>query len=221
MQTELVDVSSGTQLWGDQYKGKLDDILGLQEEIAQQVSQKLRLRLSGAEKTEISKHTTQNSEAYQLNLKGRYFWNKRTQEGLLKAIEYLNQASDRDPGYALAYAGLADSYLVQGWIGQLPPKEIYPKAREAATKALNINNPHLGAYKTSFRPRRITSGLTVIRPQFNWTPVFVRGAHENELQLAQARIAKLWFLETLSVPSLRFLPCSGDLSGRCLQRSFC
>ena len=126
MQTELVDVSNGTQLWGNQYKGKLDDILGVQEEIAQQVSQNLRLRLSGVEKSEISKHTTQNPEAYQLYLKGRYSWNKRTQDGLLQAIRYFQEAIEKDPHYALAYAGLADSYLVQGWIGELPPKRDSP-----------------------------------------------------------------------------------------------
>lgn len=109
MQTELVDVSNGTQLWGNQYKGKTDEILGLQEEIAQQVSEKLHLRLSGAEKNEISRPTTQNAEAYQLYLKGRYFWNKRTQDGLFQAIRYFQEAIEKDPRYALAYAGLADS----------------------------------------------------------------------------------------------------------------
>ena len=140
MQTELVDVSNGTQLWGNQYKGKLDDILGVQEEVAQQVSQKLRLRLSGIENSEISKRSTQNVEAYQLYLRGRYFWNKRTEDGLLQAINYLHQATENDPQYALAYAGLADSYLVQGWIGQIPPGEVYPKAREAAIKALELDD---------------------------------------------------------------------------------
>ncbi len=189
MQTELVDVSSGTQLWGDQYKGKLDDILGLQEEIAQQVSQKLRLRLSGAEKTEISKHTTQNSEAYQLYLKGRYFWNKRTQEGLLKAIEYLNQASDRDPGYALAYAGLADSYLVQGWIGQLPPKEIYPKAREAATKALELDDTLAEAH----------NALATIKRDYDWDWSGAEREYKRAIELNPSyATAHQWYAELLA-----------------------
>jgi eukaryotic-like serine/threonine-protein kinase len=140
MQTELVDVSNGTQLWGAQYKGKTDEILGLQEEIAQQVSQKLRLRLSGVQRAEISKPSTQDPEAYQLYLKGRYFWNKRTGDGLNRAIAYFIQATERDPRFALAYAGLADCYVVQGWIGEIAPKEIYPKARDAATKALELDD---------------------------------------------------------------------------------
>jgi eukaryotic-like serine/threonine-protein kinase len=188
VQTELVDVSSGTQLWGDQYKGKLDDILGLQEEIAQQVSQKLRLRLSGAEKMEIFKHTTQNSEAYQLYLKGRYFWNKRTQEGLLKAIEYLNQASEMDPGYALAYAGLADSYLVQGWIGQLPPKEIYPKARGAATKALELDDTLAEAH----------NALATIKRDYDWDFSGAEREYKRAIELNPSyATAHQWYAELL------------------------
>jgi TolB-like protein len=158
MQTELVDVSNGTQLWGNQYKGKTDEILGLQEEIAQQVSEKLRLRLSGAEKTEISRPTTQNAEAYQLYLRGRYFWNKRTQDGLLQAIGYFQAAIEKDPRYALAYAGLADSYLVQGWVGELAPKEIYPQAREAALKALELDDTLAEAHNALARSRGIMTG---------------------------------------------------------------
>ena len=157
MQTELVDVSNGTQLWGDQYKGKLDEILGLQEEIAQQVSQKLRVHLSGAEKAEISKHTTQNAEAYQLYLKGRYFWNKR-EAGILKAIEYFEQAREQDPNYSLAYAGLADSYIVQGWNGDIPPKEIYPKAQAAAIKALGLDDELAEAH----------NALATVKRDFDW-----------------------------------------------------
>jgi serine/threonine-protein kinase len=158
MQTELVDVSNGTQLWGNQYKGKTDEILGLQEEIAQQVSERLTLRLSGAERSEIVRRGTQNAEAYQLYLKGRYFWNKRTQDGLLEAIRYFQEAIEKDPHYALAYAGLADSYLVQGWIGELPPKEIYPQAREAAIKALELDDTLAEAH----------NALATVKRDYDW-----------------------------------------------------
>ncbi len=111
VQTELTDVASDSQLWGEQYTRKPSDILALQEEISQQILDKLRLRLSGKQKKQITKRYTDNSEAYHLYLKGRYYWNKRTAEGLKKGIGYFEQAIEKDPGYALAYSGLADTYV--------------------------------------------------------------------------------------------------------------
>jgi eukaryotic-like serine/threonine-protein kinase len=190
MQTELVDVSNGTQLWGNQYKGKLDDILGVQEEVAQQVSQKLRLRLSGAEKGEISKHATQNVEAYQLYLRGRYFWNKRTEDGLLQAINYLHQATEKDPQYALAYAGLADSYLVQGWIGQIPPKEVYPKAREAAIKALELDDRLAEAH----------NALASVKRDYDWDWSGAEREYKRAIELNPSyATAHQWYGELLLV----------------------
>jgi TolB-like protein/Tfp pilus assembly protein PilF/predicted Ser/Thr protein kinase len=139
VQAELVDVSKGTQLWGEQYNRKVSDILAVQEDISREISEKLRLRLSGEEKTRLVKRATTNSEAYHLYLNGRYYWNKRTPEGLKKGIEYFNQAIEKDPGYALAYAGLADSYDVLPYYSVMTPKEAYPKARAAAMKALEID----------------------------------------------------------------------------------
>jgi TolB-like protein/Flp pilus assembly protein TadD/predicted Ser/Thr protein kinase len=189
MQTELVDVSNGTQLWGNQYKGKLDDILGVQEEVAQQVSQKLRLRLSGAENSEISKRSTQNVEAYQLYLKGRYLWNKRTEDGLLQAINYLNQATEKDPQYALAYAGLADSYLVQGWIGQLPPKEVYPKAREAAIKALELDQGLAEAH----------NALATVKRDYDWDWPGAEREYKRAIELNPSyATAHQWYSELLA-----------------------
>jgi TolB-like protein/Tfp pilus assembly protein PilF len=190
MQTELVDVSNGTQLWGNQYKGKLDDILGLQEEIAQQVSQNLRLRLSGVEKSEISKRTTQNVEAYQLYLKGRYFWNKRTADGLVQALNYLNLAIEKDPQYALAYAGIADSYLVQGWIGQLAPNEIYPKAREAATKALELDETLAEAH----------NALATVKRDYDWDWPGAENEYKRAIELRPSYApAHQWYGELLAV----------------------
>src|SRR5262249_50399220 len=140
VQTELVDVSSGTQLWGEQYNRKLADILTVQEDISREISEKLRLRLTGEEKVRLAKRPTENIEAYQLYLKGRYYWNKRTEEGFHRAIEYFSQATEKDPGYALAHAGLADSYILLGEYHLLPAKEAYAKARQAATKALELDD---------------------------------------------------------------------------------
>jgi len=140
IQTELVDVATGLQLWGEQYNRKLADILAVQEDISLEISEKLRLRLTGEERTLLTKRHTENTEAYQLYLKGRFYWNRRTEEGLKKGIEYLNEAIAKDPTYALAYAGLADGYIVLADHRYMPPNEAYPKAKAAALKALEIDD---------------------------------------------------------------------------------
>jgi serine/threonine-protein kinase len=201
MQTELVDVSNGTQLWGNQYKGKTDEILGLQEEIAQQVSEKLRLRLSGSEKNEIARRTTQNADAYQLYLKGRYFWNKRTEKGLLQAIRYFQEAIDKDPGYALAYAGLADSYLVQGWIGELAPKEIYPRAREAAIKALELDDTLAEAH----------NALASVKRDYDWDWSGAEREYKRSIELTPSYpTAHQWYAELL-MPLGRGQECLAEI----------
>ncbi|GAC1662421.1 MAG: hypothetical protein NVS9B9_24190 [Ktedonobacteraceae bacterium] len=140
---ELVDVRENVHIWGSQYNRKLSDLLAVQEEISREISEKLRLKLTGAEQKRLIKNYTDNTEAYQLYLKGRYYWNKRTEEDVKKAILYYHQAIDRDPNYALAYSGLADSYNSLGFsfdVGSLPPQEAIPKAKAAALKALEIDD---------------------------------------------------------------------------------
>ena len=137
--TELVDVENGWRLWGEQYNRKLADILAIQEEIANEISGKLRLSLTGEEKKRLSKRQTQNAAAYQDYLKGRYYWNKRTAKAVKKGIEYFQQAIEKDPSYPLAYAGLADSYDILGFYGFAAPRDAFPKAKAAALKALEID----------------------------------------------------------------------------------
>jgi serine/threonine-protein kinase len=139
---ELVDVANGWRLWGEQYNRKRADLLAVQDEIAREISERLRVRLTGEDKKRLAKHYTEDTEAYQLYLRGRYYWNKRTQEGLERGIEYFKQAIEKDPSYALAYAGLADSYyLLAGTaFGALPPQEAIPRAKAAALKALQIDD---------------------------------------------------------------------------------
>jgi len=139
---ELVDASDNSHLWGGQYDRKLSDLLALQREIPVDVSDQLRLRLSGESKERLTRASTNNDEAYQLYLRGRYSWEKWTQDGSKQAVEFYEQAIDRDPGYALAYAGLADAYIFGAGTG-MPQKEAHRLAREAATKALSID-PQLG-----------------------------------------------------------------------------
>src|SRR6266849_3283343 len=145
IQAELVDVSKGTQLWGEQYNRKLADILAVQEDISREISEKLRLRLTGEEKRRLTKRHVVNPEAYQLYLKGRYYWNKRTEEGFHRAIQFFQQAVEKDPGYTLAYVGVADSYnLLSSFAYEaMTPREARPKAKAAALKALELD-PALG-----------------------------------------------------------------------------
>jgi TolB-like protein/Tfp pilus assembly protein PilF len=147
--TELVDVATGSQLWGAQYDRKPGDIFAIQDEISNEISDNLRLKLTRAEKKRLTKRQTDDDEAYRLYLKGRHHWNRWTEEGFYKAIEYFQQAVDKDPGYALAYAGLADSYVLLGWNSYLLPKDAFPKAKVAAMEALRLD-PALGEAHTPF-----------------------------------------------------------------------
>ena len=137
--TELVDVATGSQLWGAQYDRKPGDIFVVQDEISNEISEKLRLQLTRAEKKRLTKHHTEDPEAYRLYLKGRHYWNRWTEEGFYKAIEYFQQAVEKDPSYALAYTGLADSYVLLGWNSYLSPKEAFPKGKIAAMTALRLD----------------------------------------------------------------------------------
>jgi serine/threonine-protein kinase len=137
--TELVDVDSGAQLWGAQYNRKLGDIFAIQEEISNEIAGKLQPRLTRDEKKRLVRRPTDDAEAYRLYLKGRHHWNQWTQEGFAKGIEYFHGAIEQDPGYALAHAGLADSYVLLGWNSHLSPPDAFPKGKAAAIKALQFD----------------------------------------------------------------------------------
>jgi tetratricopeptide (TPR) repeat protein len=143
----LVDARTGNQIWGEQYNRKTSDLVSLQSEIARDVSNQLRMKLSGADEQKLAKNYSANPEAYQLYLKGNYFAAKYTKDGLQKGIEYFNQAIAIDPNYAQAYNGLAYYYIsTNDWY--LSPRDAMPKAREAAKKALAIDET-LSAAHTS------------------------------------------------------------------------
>src|SRR5438093_4160969 len=139
IQVDLVDATTGAQLWGQEYDRKFSDLVTVKQDIAREVTEKLRLRLSGAEQQQLARRDTANPEAYQLYLKGRFYWNKRTVESLKKSIEYFNQAIEKDPSYALAYSGLADAYGLFSTYSVSSPQESYPKAKAAAKKALELD----------------------------------------------------------------------------------
>src|ERR1700678_1961284 len=136
--TELVDVATGSQIWGAQFDRKPGDIFVIQDEISSEIWGKLRLELTRAEKKRLVKRHTEDAEAYRLYLQGHHHWNRWTGEGFYKAIGYFQQAIQKDPSYALAYAGVADSYVLLGWNSYLPPKDAFPKGKAAAMEALRL-----------------------------------------------------------------------------------
>ncbi|HEY6248058.1 MAG TPA: protein kinase [Pyrinomonadaceae bacterium] len=137
---QLIDGLRDVYIWSETYRGTIADIFDIQEKVAVEIVQALQLRLSPDEKQNLKKRFTENTGAYQFYLQGRFFWNKRSEQGLKTAIKYFEQAIEKDPHYALAWAGIADSYSLLGEFGNIPRKELYPKARAAVNKALEIDN---------------------------------------------------------------------------------
>ena len=137
---QLIRVSDGKPLWADTFDERFTNIFAVQDSISKQVAQRLVAQLTGEEQRQLAKRYTDNTEAYQLYLKGRFFWNKFNEDGLNKAIDYFKQAIAIDPNYALAYAGLSVSYNVQGAIGVLPPAQTWTDARWTAEKAVALDD---------------------------------------------------------------------------------
>jgi DNA-binding winged helix-turn-helix (wHTH) protein/TolB-like protein/Flp pilus assembly protein TadD len=135
----LMRVRDGATLWTETFDENFTDIFAVQDSIAQQIVGALALRLSGDQQTELAKRYTENTEAYQLYVKGRFFWSKLTPDGLHRSVDFYNTAIELDPAYALAYAGLADSYNLMGSYGLVPIKESHPRARSAAEKAIALD----------------------------------------------------------------------------------
>jgi TolB-like protein/Flp pilus assembly protein TadD len=170
IQVDLVDATTGAQLWGAEYERKLSDVLSMKQTIAREVTDKLRLRLSGEDQQRLTKRDTTNSEAYQFYLRGRFYWNKRTAEGLQKAIEQFQQAIDKDPSYALAYSGLADAYGALPGYSATSVRDVEEEAKTAASRSIELD-PNLAEAHAS---------LAHIRMSFNKD---VAGA-EKEFQRA-------------------------------------
>jgi tetratricopeptide (TPR) repeat protein len=164
----LVDVQDNRLLWGEQYNRKISDALAVQQDISREISERLRLKLTGEDQQRVVRSYTDNNEAYQLYLRGRYYWNKRTKDDLDKSIEYFQQAIARDPDYALAHAGLADVYNVVSSYGGLAPRDAFPRAREAAQRALAIDDKLAEAHTAL--------GTTYAHYDWDWT------AAEEELK---------------------------------------
>ena len=176
IRTELVNVSDGTELWGQQYNRKMADVFAVQEEIAQEISDKLRLKLSGPEKQQLAKRPTGNVNAFQYYVQGRTYRQRSTQEDLVTAAQYYEKALEEDPNYALAYAGLAETYSVRGLRGYIAPIEGQRKAEETARKALaldeNLAEAHaaLGESLVAFAPSNFPMGDRELRRAIELSP---------------------------------------------------
>ena len=140
VQVDLVDAVTGAQIWGAGYDRNIADLVAVKQAIAQEVTAKLKLKLSSEEQRRLVKRDSTNAEAYQFYLRGRYFWNKRTSDGIKQAIEHFQQSIERDPNFALGYVGLADSYTGLTFYNFAAPHETMPKAKESAIKALALDN---------------------------------------------------------------------------------
>jgi serine/threonine-protein kinase len=173
---ELINAQDNSQIWGQQYNRKLADVFAVQEEIAKEISEKLRSKLSGAERQQLAKRPTENLKAFQYYMQGRSYTQRRTREDLLEAISYCEKAIDQDGNYALAYAGLADAYGALGVRGYIAPLEARQKAEEAARKALaldeNLAEAHaaLGYADTAFAPYNFSLGDRELRRAIELSP---------------------------------------------------
>jgi TolB-like protein/DNA-binding winged helix-turn-helix (wHTH) protein/Tfp pilus assembly protein PilF len=173
IQMDLIDVTTGAQLWGKEYERKISEVLALKQEIAREITENLRLQLSREEQRQLVKRDTTNAEAYQLYLKGRFFWNKYTEEGFRKSIEYFKEAVEKDPSYALAYSGLADSYSLLGEQAHAPPKDTFPLARTYAEKALLLDETLADAH--------ISLGIVKLFFDWDWPGVDIELRRAKEL----------------------------------------
>jgi eukaryotic-like serine/threonine-protein kinase len=170
---ELVDSVDGAQLWGETYNRPLADLMTLQEEMSAEIVEKLRLKLTGAEKKKLRKRSTENSAAYQLYLKGRYHWNKRTEDSLKRGIQFFREAIESDPSFASAYSGLADSFITLATNIPLPPQEAMPKAKAAAMKAIEIDEGLAEAW----------ASLGAVRWWFDWDWAGAEQAYQRAIEL--------------------------------------
>jgi serine/threonine protein kinase/Tfp pilus assembly protein PilF len=185
--TELVNTSDNSHIWGGDYNRKVSDILSLQEELAHMISGRLRITLSSGQKQKLARQITSNPEAYQLYVKGRYYADKWTGEGWNKAIEFFRQAIDKDPSYASAYAGMAESYTMLGFNQYLPPNEAFPNAMAAAKRAVDLDDGLAEAHASM--------GLVSLM-MWDWAAADqeLRRALELNFNLSDAHEYRSWYL---------------------------
>jgi TolB-like protein/DNA-binding winged helix-turn-helix (wHTH) protein/Tfp pilus assembly protein PilF len=191
---QLIHASTDTHLWADSYERNLRDILSLQDEVARDITNKIEMRLIPAERARVSSFGPVDPQAYQSYLEGRYYWNMRTEEGLNKGIEYFRDAIEKDPQYALAYAGLAQSYITLEGYRIVPAKDAFPLARAAALKALQLNEKLGEAH----------SALAVVSAEYDTDAVTAEKEFKRAIELnSNYATAHQWYAEEVLSPAGR------------------
>jgi TolB-like protein/Tfp pilus assembly protein PilF len=173
IQTDLIDVSGDSQLWGRQYTRSLADLITVQEEIATAIAERLGLRPTADDQKRLTRHSTENFEAHQLYLKGQFYWNRRTADRLQQATDYFRQAIEKDPGYGRAWAALADCYALYGFYGVGSPRDAGPRGKEAALSALRIDDTLSEAHTT----------LAWIKATYEWDFAGAEQAYKRAIEL--------------------------------------
>jgi TolB-like protein len=192
---QLIDARQESHLWAEAYDRNIDDVLHLQAELAQAIARQIHVKITNDERARLRPPRQVDPAAYECYLRGRYFWNRRTDENLIRSTDYFNQAIDRDPSYALAYAGLADSYFYRGYFfGLMEPRKAMPQAKAAALKALELD-PTLGEAHIS---------LALVQFLFDWDWAGARSSFQNALRFSPN-------YATAYHAYSAFLACSGDI----------
>ena len=187
---KIISVADGSQVWSAQYDRQMEDVFAIQDEIAREIVKALKITLLGEKEAPLIKSYTDDTDAYQAFLKGRFYWNKRTEEGMRDSIEYFQQAIVRDPSFALAYVGLADSYITLVEWRFLPAKEGFPKAKEAALKALEIDDSLGEAH----------SSLASVKYGFDWDWKGAEKEYKRAIELSpNYATAHQWYGEFLTL----------------------
>jgi TolB-like protein len=195
VQVDLLDAVSGAQIWGAGYDRKITDLVAVKQAIAQEVTAKLKLKLSNEEQRQLVKRDSTNAEAYQFYLRGRYFWNKRTSDGIKQAIEHFQQSIERDPNFALGYVGLADCYTGLTFYNFAAPHEAMPQAKESTIKALALDNTLAEAHASL--------GHILMNYDWNWPEAEKEFKRSIELKPDYAR-AHQWY-------AIHYLTATGRL----------
>ena len=192
---QLTEVTSGLSLWSSRFDRELDDVFALQDEISERIVATLKLKIGKTSQQRALQHPTENVSAYNSYLRGRFFWNRRTQDGLRKGIEFFQKAIAADPLYSRAHAGLADSYLIQGVYGGEPPREVMPKSRASALEALRLD-PRLAEAHTS---------LACVQSVFDWDWETAETSFKRAIELdPDYATARQWYAMNLLTPRRRF-----------------
>lgn len=185
---ELVDAQDGSLIWGERYHRKASDIFLMQEELASEISERLRLRLSKEQRSSLTKRFTEDTEAYEFYLKGRYSWSKRSDADLRRAVDYFRQAIIKDPNYALAYAGLADSLVLLGLFAAEPPRKVMAEAKMAALRGIRLDDELGEAY----------ASLAQVKVFYDWDWEGAEGDFQTALRLSpRYPTAHQWYGEYL------------------------